>query len=205
MTTVTVCIPSIPPRKTLLEQRALPSVWAQTRQPDAVSVSVDFAGVGAAQNRNDSWRDARTEWLAFLDDDDELYPQHLEVLLRTAAETGADLVYPWFDVIGGRDPLAVPVDGVLVSPFGVPFGPEQQLFLRHANFIPVTVLVRTDLVREVGGYPDPAAMGDLYGVNEDHYFLKACLDAGAKFVHHPERTWAWHHHAGNTSGRRWNR
>ncbi len=44
-----------------------------------------------------------TEWVAFLDDDDYFYPQHLEALANAAQDTGADMVYPWYDVDGGTD------------------------------------------------------------------------------------------------------
>lgn len=188
---VTVVIPSIPPRARLL-RRALGSVAGQTRPPDAVSIAYDLAREGAAATRNRALAGARTEWVAFLDDDDQILPRHLEVLTECAADTGADVVYPWFEVVGGADPLGW---------FGREFDP---VALARANYVPVTVLARAELVRAVGGFqPRPGQPAD--NPCEDWGCWLAMLAAGARFVHLPERTWRWHHHGANTAGRpdRW--
>jgi len=202
---VTVVVPTIPTRPRLLD-RALTSVWAQERPPDAVIVEPDDDGTGAAATRNRALARVTTEWVAWLDDDDELRPRHLALLLGEAEVSGADLVYPWFDVVNGTDPLAVTVGGVLRSPLGVPFLAEQAEHLRHrGNFIPVTTLVRTETARAAGGFPTPGSEEWPHTECEDWGFLIRLLDAGARFSHLPERTWLWHHHAANTSGRadRW--
>jgi glycosyltransferase involved in cell wall biosynthesis len=196
VTTIGIAIPSIPPRGNML-RRALGSATRQHRMPDAISVVMDADGEGAAATRNRAWRALTTDFVAFLDDDDELYAHHLDALLACALENEADLVYPWFDVEGGTDPLAVMHDGALQSPLGVPFGPEQAGFLRDANFIPVTFLVRRWVLEDTGGFPTDHHP-------EDWAFLVRALDVGAKIVHLPERTWAWHHHLANTSGVSWN-
>lgn len=207
--TVSVAVPSIPPRAKLLK-RALASVWGQTRDPDAVIVAVDRDAEGAGPTRTRAALMADTDYVATLDDDDEFLPHHLESLLRTAQETGADAVYSWFHLDGWPeatpwrpDPLAVPVNGQLVHPLGVPFGPEQATHMREHAFIPVTGLYRTELLRAVGGWPTPGSAEWPRPDCEDHGLWLKLLDVGAKIVHAPLRTWRCSYHAGSTAGRPW--
>ena len=146
----------------------------------------DVERIGAAANRNRALAVVDTEWVAFLDDDDELLPQHLRVCARHAYLTGADVVYPDSEVVGGDHPVNV---------FDFDFDPT---LLRRRNYIPVTVLARTELVKQVGGFqPHPDENGDPC---EDWGLWLALVDAGATFSHVPQRTWIWH--VGNgTKGR----
>lgn len=172
---ITVVIPTIAGRETLLE-RALASVEAQSI-PCQVVVELDSNRPGPAATRNRALAKVDTEWVAFLDDDDEFLPNHLRACLRHAVLAGADVVYPYFDIDG--------VDHI--GCFGLPFDPT---LLRRRNFIPVTVLVRTELVRSVGGFVDHP---DEYGQPcEDWGLWLRLLDAGACFSHLPQRTWLWH-------------
>lgn len=185
---VTAVIPSIPTRSRLLG-RALNSVLSQTRPVDAISVSVDHTRRGSAKTRSRALSGVGTEWTALLDDDDEWLPGHIAQLWRHAQETGADLVYPWFTVPEGWDPWP--------EREGQSF---DEALLRTMNYIPITVLVRTDLLWEAGGFtpkdPDnPESLCDDWGTWE------RLLAAGAKFSHLNSRTWIWHWHGGNTSGR----
>jgi glycosyltransferase involved in cell wall biosynthesis len=184
---ITVVIPTIEGRQDLL-RRAFESASArvQTLPPEKIAVVLDKRRNGAAMTRNEALKWVETEWVAFLDDDDELKPNHLQACARNAALTGADLVYPWFDLDGGEDKFGM---------FGVPF---DRVGLRRGNYIPVTVLVRTELVRAVGGFQEhPDVNGDPC---EDWGLWLALLDAGAVFSHLPQRTWIWHNGAG-TRGR----
>ena len=175
-------MPTIPPRAQLL-RRALTSVEAQIYPATKIEVAVDVDKNGAAVTRNRALFAAQTKWVAFLDDDDEMYPQHLERLVAHQLETDADVVWPWFDVIGGSDPFPIH--------FGRQWDPERP------HSFPVTTLVRRQLAVKVGGFPD--------GEWEDWNFWLRLNEAGAKFAHLPERTWAYHHDSYNTSGRpdRW--
>lgn len=190
MTTVGLAIPTIPPREELLE-RAKVSVRAQTRQFDKVSIVCDNAKQGAAVARNLAWKSLGTvDYVAFLDDDDELEPQHLEMLLDVATETDADLVFPWFTVVGGSDP------------FPMHFGKEWDPAEPHQTTI--TVLWRREALEVVGGFEVVTfdAERDEAGnrVGEDYRAVLDLNDMGGKIVHLPERTWLWHHDSGNTSG-----
>lgn len=209
MSTVAVVIPTIPPRTKML-RRALASVLGQARDPDAVVVAVDHDAAGAGPTRNRAWRMADTEYVATLDDDDEFLPGHLGALMSTAERTGADVVYSWFHLMGwpeatpGRpDPLAVKYNGQLRHPLGVPFGDEQAAHMRQHAFLPITGLIRRSLLEETGGCPTPGSREWPRLDCEDWGMWLRLLDAGAKFVHHPERTWRCHFHAGSTAGRPW--
>lgn len=183
---VTVVIPTIPPRRERLSV-ALESVWSQLRPADAVTVVTDRDHSGAAKTRNRGLETVRTEWVAFLDDDDELFPDHLCCLMEHAEDTKADLVYPWFELsVGNRhDPLKAE---------GREFDAAA---LRTRNYVPVTVLARTDLLLSVGGF---VPLGPETNPCEDHGGWLRLLDAGAVFSHVPMRTWRWNWWGGNTSG-----
>jgi hypothetical protein len=191
---ITVVIPTIPPRAAML-QRALASVSAQTRSAAAISVAVDVRRDGAARTRQRALDAVRTGWTAFLDDDDELLPEHLEHLLACALAQQADYVYSWFKVVtpGGivleRDPVFPETH------YTEPWDDA------HPRQTTVTTLVRTELAQDVGfwkPYDDAEVDGQRAG--EDWDFTLGCLKRGAKIHHLVEKTWLWHHHGHNTSG-----
>lgn len=184
-TSVTVCIPHLPDRVRELA-RAVSSVAAQTRQPQAISVATDLHHRGAWDTRTRAVRAAQTDWVALLDDDDFLHPQHLAVLFGEALKhPEVDYWYSWFDVVGGTDPL-----GYLGREFD-PCRPHQTT---------TTILVKTRLAQKVGWHaPVPGAVVDGQRCGEDFVFTLDCLAAGAEIRHVPQITWSWVHHA-NTSG-----
>ncbi len=189
---ITVCIATIPPRAKKLRS-ALASVCAQTSLPGAIVVEYDHEHTGAAATKNRALAKASTEWVAFLDDDDQFMPHHLEALYAAANDSGADVVYSIPDVPqrpDRRDP-----DGR----YGLPFDPDE---LRRRSYIQTTSQVRTELFKSTGGFQCPP--GSVY---DDWGGWLALLDAGARFHHHPEVTFIWNHWGygrpgipGNTSG-----
>ncbi|HEY9327716.1 MAG TPA: glycosyltransferase [Streptomyces sp.] len=195
MNDITVCIATIPPRREHLE-RALASVTRQTLQPASLVVEYDHERTGAAATKNRALAKVTTAWTAFLDDDDEFLPHHLERIRDCAETTGADVVYPIPRVPryeSGRDPM---------GRYEVPFDEEE---LRRRSYIQTTTLVRTDLFKKAGGFQLPK---DFPGCPFDDWGAwLALLDVGAKFVHLPEETFIWNHWGmgqpgvpGNTSG-----
>lgn len=184
---VTAVIPAIPPRVQTHLHRALDSVLQQERPVEALSVRIDHERAGAARNRSRAASGVNTQWMAFLDDDDEWNTDHVRLLLEHAEATGADLVYPWFTVPEGWDPWP--------HREGQPFDPEA---LRQYNYIPITVLVRSELVWEVGGFHPK---GPEENPCDDWGTWERMIEAGAAFSHLPRRTWIWHWHGNNTSGR----
>lgn len=204
---VTVVIPTIPGREDLL-RRAVKSISDQQAHPGNVIAQLDLDRHGAHWARNEALKLVETPWVAWLDDDDILLPNHLRVLVRGANRApDADLVFTYPEFVGGRDPLAVWIDGQVVpEPINVPWDYRCELSMRkHGNFIPVTHMVKTDLVRSVGGFPEPNSMPEVHNGSqdcEDALLLIKLLDVGAKF-HHVcgVRTWVYNFHSENTGGK----
>ncbi len=179
---VSAVIASLPSRGSLLGE-ALKSVYDQTEPVRETCIAVDTQRLGAARNRDAALRMASAHWIAFIDDDDLWLPFHIEHLLNCAEETSADYVFSYFVRAEGGDPL---------GHFGKVFDPAAP---HHTT---ITTLVRRELAQEVGFTNHPDANGNWPG--EDWAFLLGCVDRGAKIVHHPEESWIWRRHSGNTSG-----
>jgi glycosyltransferase involved in cell wall biosynthesis len=190
---ITVAIPSIPPRERLL-LRAIESVQRQTLPAAALSVAVDWAKQGAATNRQHALDGVATEWTAFLDDDDEFDPEHLEKLHGHAEDTGADYVYSWYRIVGWGG-VVLEHDPVFpATHYSEPWDPAVP---RHTT---ITVLVRTELAKEIGFVPPvPGAQADGNVWGEDYTFTLEVNKRG-KISHLVDKTWLWHHDSGNTSG-----
>lgn len=199
MSDVTFVIPSIPPRSQLLI-RALTSITEQTVQPAAIIVEIDHDGDGAPATRDRGLRKVTTEWVAFLDDDDWLKPEHLETLLNGAAEHQADYVFSYYEIYTSLGQKLGEFDHVL-GHFGKVFDPADP----HQTTI--TTLVRTKIAQAVGFIHPDSGERLIHGqmVGEDFLFTLGCIEQGARIVHVPARTWFWDHGSGNTSGRSWNK
>jgi glycosyltransferase involved in cell wall biosynthesis len=183
-TDVTAVIPHIPVRVNRLPT-ALGSVLAQTWPVSALSVAVDLKREGSATTRTRALLAAQTHWVAFLDDDDEWLPNHLEVLLDVTRTSGADVVYSNCEVRGD--------DGqVTWKSFGQPFD-AKLLFVRP--YMTVVSLVRAELARAARFDAD----WDEWG------FYRRLHRLGATFQHTPEITWVWNSGSHGTSGQsdRW--
>lgn len=191
---ITVCIPAHPARvENGMLDRAVASVKAQLLPAADISIAVDKNGDGAAVTRQRALDAVQTEWVAFLDSDDWLYPEHLRVLSAGARIFNADYTYSYY-MVHFPDGREWPANDPL-GHFGKPFNPAKP----HQTTI--TTLVRTELAQKVGFQdpPEGATIGGHRG-GEDWFFTVGCAQAGAKIVHVPRRTWAWVHHPGNTSG-----
>jgi glycosyltransferase involved in cell wall biosynthesis len=162
-------------------------VWAQTYPIAQVSIAVDIQREGAARTRQRALDAANTELVAFLDDDDEYYPQHIEHLVKCLLENEASYCFSYWDTTRSADVL---------GHFGRTFDSK------NPHHTTMNVLCKTELAQSVGFTRRPE--GDVAG-GEDWRFTLGCVEAGAKIVHLPEQTWYWRHHGGNTSGRedRW--
>lgn len=173
--------------------RAVASVKAQLLPAAAVSIAIDEDGDGAAVTRQRALDAVETEWVAFLDSDDWLYPEHLRVLAAGAKVYRADYLFSYY-MVHFPDGKPWPANDPL-GHFGKPFNPAAP----HQTTI--TTLVRTELAKAVGfREPPPDSIVGGHRGGEDWHFTIGCVDAGAKIVHVPRRTWAWVHHRGNSSG-----
>lgn len=201
---ITVCIATIPPRERML-RRALASVVTQTLQPAAIIVEYDHEHTGAAATKNRAAAKADTPWLAFLDDDDQFLPHHLETLRGAAALN---------QVFGGFPDVLYSIPEVPQSPtkrdpngrYGVPFDPEE---LRRRSYIQTTSLIRRSVFERAGGFqlPDRTMPGGAPCPYDDWGLWLAILEQGGRFLHVPEVTFIWNHWGrgeagvpGNTSG-----
>jgi len=228
---ITVVVPTIPPRQPQLI-RALESIqgaaqrWRDVSQLDdtlpkpvrwtspeqatlegtftlAAEVTVDTEHVGAARTRHAGLMAVETEWVAFLDDDDEMHAHHLVTLYRAAIEHQADYVWSRF-VIVYPDGSTLPGPAFLGEKAFAQWNDEDPCQTT------ITTLVRTELARRAGGFAQFTDDGSEVGghrAGEDHDFTKRCRAAGAVMRHVPEVSWKWHHwgygtagQPGNTSG-----
>ena len=130
---VTVVTATLPERETLLK-RAVDSVRTQILQPSAHLIGVDYARRGGAAMKNDLALTVQTKWIALLDDDDYLYPNHLSSLVEAAERDGSDIAYSYDD--GARM-------------YRVGFEPSA---LRSGSIVSHNAIVRTALFKELGGF-----------------------------------------------------
>jgi hypothetical protein len=204
--------PSIPTRAQMLK-RAMASIYMQTMPTWEARVAMDVDREGAAVTRQRALDMVSPEcdWVAPLDDDDEMKPFHLEALYIHALETGADYVYSWYELVRlgqrmgdyyVRAPDGTLTDGVFpITHFTEPFDPENPVETT------ITILIKRELLESVGYVqlhrPEAYAAGASTG--EDRNLTLRCIEAGANIQHLVQRTWLWHHHGYNTSGRpdRW--
>ena len=170
---ITLVTPSLPKRAAMLREM-LVSVEAQSLAPDRHLIDVSNGPmVPKLQGMLDQVGDG---WVVQVDDDDLLYPNHVEVL---AANLRADVVWTWCDVVG-RDwnPNAEYQPGVL----------------QVRNYIPSNCAIRAEALRAVGGHV-PVGLPD----HPDWHLLRRLEQAGASFLCVPEVTWQYRFHDGNMS------
>jgi hypothetical protein len=206
---ITVVIPTIPPREALL-RRALDSVAGATARieqemgvPVSSIVVQDLARNGAAKTRHQGLLAVETEWVAFLDDDDVMHPDHLVQLYGAALEFGADYLWSRFQIIKEDHVWSTcPGDGLCPNPLSwhhratgaqyehlrprteVIQGP---VFLGDKAFsqwddndpcqTTITTLVRTELARAADGFAqfeDDGSTVDGNRRGEDHEFTLRC-------------------------------
>lgn len=214
MTSVAICVPTLPRRHAMLE-RALASVDAQDVRPPVnvgAVVEQDRARTGAWDTRNRAAEralQADVDWVGFLDDDDELLPNHVQHLLDFAYDWGAAMVWGWFRIKypnrhnpedeGVGDPFAhLPGDASNggTGYRGRQYRPEQP------HIVPITYMVRAHVLRQAmeltGGFqPDTIGSWDL----QDQPLIDAIHKvSGGRLRASQMTTWLWHHHGANTSG-----
>lgn len=211
---ITLVVPTIPERAEML-QRALRSVEAQTRYPNRLTVVEACPGEDAPAVKQRGLEQSETKWTAFLDDDDELAPTHLERLLETALYYQADLAYPWYELIDADgsvvDPqpelcgFLDPDTGKWRSGEGVGWGKvlrDWTLTPYAGNVIICGVLLRTEMAQQVGGFPQRGSSEWPEVPWEELGLWRRMLHVGAVFAHSPQRTYLWHRtHGKNTGGR----
>lgn len=192
---IAVCIASIPPRRDELA-RAICSVSAQTLKADGIFVAIDKHREGAPKTRQralDAIDPKIYPWVAFLDDDDEFMPHHLDHLLAFALDHDVDYAYSWFKIVTANGTVLDHDSVFPTTHFTEPWNPDKP---RQTT---VTTLVKTELAREVGFiHREDDELIDGQRSGEDWHFTLECNRLGT-IGHLVEHTWFWHH-GGNTSG-----
>lgn len=170
---VTVITPSLPGRKALLAECAA-SVYAQT-VPVVHLVRVDVDGVGPAVIRSELLDEAQTDLVAFVDDDDLVDPDHVEILLDALGNTGADLAWSYHRCEG----LGAPK-----TPRPRSDAATLEQLRTGRNCIPVTVLARREAIEDAGGFQP----SDRY---EDYALWLRMLELGHRFTLVKRETWTY--------------
>lgn len=177
MPRVTIITPSIEGREELLVE-ATATVISQTEEV-AHLVWLDAAREGPAVCRQRLLDRVQTEWVGFLDDDDLLDPHHVEVLMALLdSPARPDLAWSRCRTWNA--------EGVEAARIMQTMRPDYRALQRDGsrNFIPVTVVARTDSIRAAGGF----RAADRY---EDYELWRRMLGLGQKFVYHPFATWTY--------------
>lgn len=164
---VTVITPSLPHRWALLCQ-AVDSVRHQTRPVAAHAIGIDYQHRGPAAVRNALLGGVTTEWVLFLDDDDLLDVDFVEVL---SAHPEADVVVPYCRFDGGSIPARYHNQ------------PYDRLTLQRHGIFPITTMVRTSMIRAVDGFP--------VARYEDWEMWNAIADAGGVFTVVERELWTY--------------
>ena len=184
------------------------SVLAQSRLPDALLVVDDVGdaasrdvvgaararsgidvrllehldGTGASSSRNRGAREATTEFVASLDDDDVWRPRFLELALARLQQSGADLV------VTGIERLRL--DGrrqAIVAPRAVS---REDLLHRNPGITGTNMVIRRSAFLEVGGFDE-----QLRVFNDWDLFI-ACRLAGLRYEVVPDLLVEWREHGG---------
>jgi glycosyltransferase involved in cell wall biosynthesis len=182
---VTVCTATIPTRVELLK-RAVKSVENQTLKVKKHSIKLDEKREGHCAMLDAMIEEAKTKYVAILDDDDELLPRHIEAIYNCIEETDADLVYPWFKYSN------LPDGGHLEIFAYKPWSDD------NVHQVPITWIAKRKTILEVGGFSKGFDINsyetDHQGnrIGQDFVMIQKLVAAGKKIVHHPELTWIYH-------------
>jgi glycosyltransferase involved in cell wall biosynthesis len=166
---IAVITPTISSRSKLLSE-CKQSVRNQTTNIyifHSYGEDTDRVGCGQMRNKLISQLDSSYDWIAFLDDDDVMLSNHLE-LLSQYCDT-ADIIYSDCETVGWFKSWET-------SAFN-----KDRLFQR--NYIPVTVLMRRSTFESMNGFAHIFA--------EDWDLWKRCSIAGARFAFVPQVTWQY--------------
>ncbi len=147
--------------------------WAKRDSRIKVTFLETNHGISGATNAASSL--ATGEYLAFLDNDDELTVDCLYQVVKVICETGADLLYTDEDLIGA--------DGSRFSVFYKP-GFNRELLLCH-NYVTHLVVTTKILFDAVGGFAPE------YDGAQDYDLVLKLSEQAQKIVHIPQILYHW--------------
>lgn len=143
------------------------------------------APLGISENTNAAIQEASGDYLAFADHDDLLAPEALYACVRRLNEEKiCDVLY--------SDEDKISVDGK--KRFDPQFKPDFNLdLLRSNNYITHFFVVRTSLVKEVGGFRRE------FDGAQDYDFIFRCVEQANLICHIPEVLYHWRTHKASTA------
>ncbi|MHB1510644.1 MAG: glycosyltransferase family 2 protein [Acidimicrobiales bacterium] len=146
------------------------------RRDPRVHVTTSPTNEGIAAATNHALQGAHGQYVAFLDNDDELSPSALEVMARAIkANPAVDVLYSDSDKIGP--------DGQRFSPALKPgWSPNLLLSMMYLGHL---LVVRRPLVDEVGG------LRSEFDGSQDHDLALRCTEVARAVVHVPEILYHW--------------
>lgn len=154
--------------------RALPSTEGQ--EADKVIVKYEREGTRTTSLNNGA-DNSTSDWLIFLDADDELAPGYVGAM-RRAAEQHPD---------GDRVLFTPAVQHIRKGRPGQPAFMDRGISLRDDNWLVVGTMIHRDLFNEVGGFPDYP-----HGF-EDFALWSKCVRIGAEIVKVPDAVYRYFH------------
>ncbi len=182
---VTVCTATIPTRVELLE-RAIRSVTNQTLKVQEHLIKLDLDKLGQSAVLDQIIQEATTKYVAILDDDDELLPNHIELLYKKIIETDADLVFPHFRYSNLSDA------GHLEMFRGVPWDNN------NPHQVAITWIAKRKAILDVGGFSGDFDVNSFEVDNQgnrignDFNLIKKLAKANKHITNIPEITWIYH-------------
>jgi glycosyltransferase involved in cell wall biosynthesis len=182
---VTICTATIPTRVALLE-RAIRSVTNQTLKVQEHSIKLDLDKLGQPAVLDQIIQEAKTKYVAILDDDDELLPNHIELLYKKIIETNADLVFPHFRYSNLSDA------GHLEKFRGLPWDNS------NPHQVAITWIAKRQSILDVGGFSGDFDVNSFEVDNQgnrigpDFNLIKKLAKANKHITNIPEITWIYH-------------
>jgi GT2 family glycosyltransferase len=139
--------------------------------------------VGVTKATNFGLRAARLPYVTFLDHDDYLEPDAVWQLIRTARETGADLIY------GDEALTDEHLNGILELRLRPAF--SHDYYLSHPYFVH-PICLRTSVAQRLGGWDESLA------ISADVDFVLRAIEAVESVAHVPAILYRWRTHEGST-------
>lgn len=173
---ITIITTTLPERASMLEEM-IKSHESQTMKA-ADHIIITDQGDGLVKSTNLAVEKVCTEYFCIVDDDDILYPNHIETLHNNLT---ADIVWTWCHVVGREISFSSPYT----------FGR-----LQTEPYITNNHAMRTELFKSMGGWRNK----DISEVpHPDWDMQRRCERNGATFLNVPEITWEYRFHGSNTS------
>jgi glycosyltransferase involved in cell wall biosynthesis len=167
-----------------------PEICDRYAEQDSRIVVIHQENKGVSGARNTGLEHARGDYVMFVDSDDELYPDAVEILLQDAEKYGADLVS------AAMESAKTPREQE--APYTV-FRGEESL-VQSLNGHPGTVsacakLYRSDLIRDI-------RFEEGKNINEDGFFVFRCCVQKPIFVQHDIMVYMYNEPEGSNSRQR---